>query len=495
MKSKLTVTLACSVALSAVLFGATGYSKPAQQQNAAADTAARSYLIAFTGSLPANYGDTIAKAGGQVVRAMPELGGLEVRSADPGFLTNLKSVKGIQAANLELSHKLTDGLSEPAAADGQPVTDIPQDSPTFWPYQWDMQRLTHNGDSYKLETGGTTLPDGTVKHKAVVGVIDSGIDSNHPDLKRNFLGGMNFVPAGVDDSEKGDPADIRDREGHGTHVAGSIAANGRLKGVGPDLGIRSYRVFPEAGSAPTSWITAAIVQAANDKVDVINMSIGGFDAISRYTFQGEGSYSDVADLLLWKRAVRYAVDHNVTVVAAAGNETLNLSNPTDITDYMNAAYGDLGLTFRGASKEVPGQTPGVITVSSSIKWSTDQIAFYSNYGASAIDVAAPGGDNGPVYAATGDLSKRDFHFRSLSTYPTYLAPYFTSNLTGYALMHGTSMASPKVAGIAALVKAAHPDFNPSQVAARIRQTSLDYGKPGQDALFGSGEANAYTALK
>lgn len=490
MKKKLSVTLATSVIVSATLFGATGYSKPAPSA-----APAQSYVIAFKQSLPADYASVIAKAGGEVVRAIPELGSLEVRSSSSGFLSALKNVTDIQAANLELSHKLADGLTDPAAADGQPVTDIPQDAPSFWSYQWDMQRLTHNGDSYKLETGGTALPDGTVKHKAVVGVIDSGIDANHPDLKKNYLGGMNFVPAGVDSTEKGDPSDVLDREGHGTHVAGSIAANGRLKGVGPDLGIRSYRVFPEAGSAPTSWIVAAIVQAANDKVDVINMSIGGFDAVTKYTFQGTGGYNDVADILLWKRAIRYAVDHNVTVVVAAGNETLNLNNPTAITDYMNATYGPLGFTFKGASKEVPGQTPGVVTVSSSVKWTTDKIAFYSNYGSSTIDVAAPGGDNGPVYDSTHDLNQRDFHYRSLSTFPTYLEPYFTSNLKGYALMHGTSMASPKVAGVAALVKAAHPDYTPSQVSALIRKSSLDYGKSGQDQLFGSGEANAYTALQ
>jgi subtilisin family serine protease len=161
---------------------------------------------------------------------------------------------------------------------------------------------------------------------------------------------------------------------------------------------------------------------------------------------------------------------------------------------MNAQYGYLGFVFKGAAREVPGQIPGVITVSSSNKWSTDQIAFYSNYGSRTIDVAAPGGDNGPLYASTRNLKQRDFHYRTLSTWPTYLAPYFTSNLTGYALLHGTSMASPKVAGVAAVIKAAHPDYSPAQVTAVIQKTALDYGKPGQDALFGSGEANLFSAL-
>jgi subtilisin family serine protease len=493
MNRKLTAAVLTTAVVSATLFATTGFSNPAHSASASPSASAQKYLIAFQKNLPSDYESIIANAGGKVVKAFPELGGVEAESASGGFLANLKVVSGIQAANVELLQKLDDGSAAPEAADGQPVTDIPQDAPSFWNYQWDMKRLTHNGDSYGVESGGTVNANGTVTHKAVVGVIDSGIDANHPDLKANYLGGMNFVPAGVDATETGDPADVRDREGHGTHVSGSIAANGKVKGIGPNLGIRSYRVFPESGSAPTSWIVAAIVQAANDHVDVINMSLGGFDAISHYTYQGS-AYSDIADMLLWKRAIKYAINHNVTVVAAAGNESLNLDNPKEIVDYLNQTYDSLGYNFKGAVKEVPGQIPGVITVSSSIEWSTAKIAFYSNYGSGTIDVAAPGGDNGPVYDATRDLNRRDFHYRTLSTYPTYLPPYFTSNLTSYAFMHGTSMASPKVAGIAGVIKAAHPDYTPSQVAALIRRTALDFGQTGHDQLYGSGEANAYTAL-
>ena len=303
---------------------------------------------------------------------------------------------------------------------------------------------------------------------------------------------MNFVPAGTDTSETGDPNDLLDREGHGTHVAGSIAGNGKVRGVGPNLGIRSYRVFPGGQGAPTAWIVAAIIQAANDKVDVINMSIGGFDS-QKYYIDGS-KYSDVADILLWKRAIQYAVNHNVTVVTAAGNEGLNLRDNKAMIDYLNAAYGSPGVVFKGKTTETPGQINGVINVSSSNKWSTNSIAFYSNYGLNQIDVAAPGGDNGPVYAATLDLNQRDFHYRALSTWPTYLPSYFTSNLHNYALLHGTSMAAPKVAGIAGVIKAAHPELKPAQVAALIEKTAIDYGPTGNDALYGAGEANVYNAL-
>ncbi|NGM82128.1 S8 family serine peptidase [Paenibacillus sp. 7124] len=485
MRTKVAAVVGSMLIATSLLAGS-GYAKPASQSQVSQK---QKYVIAFQSSLPANYETLITKAGGKVLRALPELGGLEAESERADFLSNLSGVSGILAANPELEYKLDE---DTVAADGQPVTDIPQDADTYWPYQWDIQRITNNGASYKLETGGTVNSDGTVKHKAIVGVIDTGIDANHPDLKANFLGGVNFVPAGVDASETGDPSDIRDREGHGTHVAGSIAADGKVKGVGPGLGIRSYRVFAAEGGAPTSWIAAAVVQAAKDKVDVINMSIGGYDGIARYTYDGV-KYNDVADFLLWKRALQYAVGRNVTVVAAAGNESLNLNDSNAVVDYMNQTYGYLGLTFKSAVKEVPGTLPGVINVSSSNKWSSDKIAFYSNYG-STIDVAAPGGDNGPVYDASRNLDERDFHYRTLSTWPTYLEPYFTSNLRGYALLHGTSMAAPKVAGIAGVIKAAHPEYTPAQVQALIKQTASDLGKPGQDPLFGSGEANIFNAL-
>ncbi|MFJ8353313.1 S8 family serine peptidase [Bacillus paramycoides] len=446
----------------------------------------KSYLIAFKKDLPSNYQSIISNAGGQILRVIPAIGAMEVKSSNPSFLDNLKGVSSIQAANQEVFHALDKEEIRPTAADGKPVTDIPQPEniDSYWNYQWDIKNITNDGASYKLN-GGTGKG-------ATVGVIDSGIDANHPDLIKNYSGGQNFVPAGADETETGDPADVKDRGGHGTHVAGSIAANGKIKGVGPDLKVRSYRVFPESGSAPTAWIVDAIVAAANDNVDVINMSIGGFDSMKYY--DNGKKYSDNADVLIWKRAIQYAVQKNVTVIAASGNESLNMNDKKMITDYLNKEYGSDDLIFKGPYVETPGQIPGVINVSSSNQWSTDKIAFYSNYGNSFIDVAAPGGDNGPVYAETGDLAQRDFHYRTLSTWPTYLEPYFTSDLHNYALMHGTSMASPKVAGIAGVIKAAHPTYSPAQVENLIKQTAKDFGKPGHDALFGSGEANIYNAL-
>lgn len=485
--------VASGVLAMSLLSFSTSIHTSAKTQTVNSQTVSKNFLIAFKQSLPKDYQTEIKNAGGVVVRAIPELGALEVRSSKPDFLEKLNSTS-IVAANLEKSFKLENG--NPEGADGLPVSLTPDSDGTYWSSQWDIRHLTNGGKSFAIESGGAKTTSG-VEHEAVVGIIDSGIDAGHPDLKANFIGGKNFVPAGgyYGDvpEEKGNLSDVTDTNGHGTHVAGSIAGNGKVKGVGPDLGIRSYRIFDASGSAPTGPIVAAIVQAANDGVDVINMSIGGFDSL-KYYYEGT-RYSDIADVLLWKRAVQYAVNKNVTVVASAGNDSLNYADKKSLTDYMNASYADSGIKFSGVTIEVPGSTPGVINVSSSNKWSTDKLAFYSNYGNGFIDVAAPGGDNGPVYDATLDLNQRDFTYRALSTWPRYLDAYFTMQKNeGYAYLHGTSMAAPKVAGIAGVIKAAHPDYTPSQVEALIEKTAIDYGKTGHDELYGSGEANAYTAL-
>lgn len=440
-----------------------------------------SYLIAYKSDLPDNFEEMIEEAGGEVGTVVEEIGIVSATSDDPDFLDKVKESKKVLAAEEELEIFLDE--EEPEAADGQPITDVPQpdwDDPdqNYHDLQWDIKRVTNDFASYEINKGNS---------KTVVGIIDTGMDFDHPDLRDNAdeEGSRTFVPG---------TKDAWDQNGHGTHVAGSIAADGKVMGVGPNLTVRSYRVFGASGGAQQSWITDALVAAADDGVDVVNMSLGGW----RWMAHNYGEKGESASMVAYHRAVQYAVKKGVTVVVSAGNDSRNLGDLHDMRTYWKETYG---LDIKGPSRVVPAQIPGVITVSASNEWSDNLIAFYSNYG-NPIDIAAPGGDNGPEYDKLyrkdpkGDyLNKRDFHYRTLSTWPTYLPPYFTSNLKGYAYLHGTSMAAPKVAGIAAVIKSEHPNYNPAQVAALIRKTSIDLGKNGQDKYFGAGEANIYNALR
>ncbi|MDQ0257190.1 minor extracellular serine protease Vpr [Evansella vedderi] len=105
-----------------------------------------------------------------------------------------------------------------------------------------------------------------------VAVIDTGIDYEHPDLKNNYYGGFDVI------DEDDDPMETKQEQGiptlHGTHVAGIIAANGRLKGVAPDAEIYAYRTLGPTGMGTTEQVIAAIEKAVEDEVDILNLSLG-----------------------------------------------------------------------------------------------------------------------------------------------------------------------------------------------------------------------------
>ncbi|MBY6037280.1 S8 family serine peptidase [Fictibacillus nanhaiensis] len=472
MKKKLT-TLSICAALSLSLLS--GLKSPGVN----AEDSSSYYLIAYKNNVPGDYVAQIEESGGKVERVIEEIGIVEASSSSSAFLENVKKFSDIHSANKEYTVYLEE---DPNPADGKPITSIPQPdwndpNQNYHDYQWDVKRITNDFESFTINKGNK---------ETVVGIIDTGLDFAHPDLKDNadLEGSKTFVPG---------TKNAWDENGHGTHVAGSIAANGKVYGVGPELTVRAYRVFGAKGGAQQSWITDAIVAAANDGVEVINMSLGGW----RWMAHNLDEKGDSASMVAYHRALQYATKKGVTVVVSSGNDSRNLNSLQDMQTYWKERYG---LDIKGPSRVVPAQIPGVVTVSSSNKWSNDSIAFYSNYG-SVVDVAGPGGDNGPLYDSLyrqdpkgNYLDKRDFLYRTLSTWPTYLNPNGTSNLKGYALLHGTSMAAPKVAGIAAVIKAQNPQYSPSQVQAALRQTAVDLGKNGQDPLFGSGEANIYNAL-
>lgn len=129
-----------------------------------------------------------------------------------------------------------------------------------------------------------------------VGIVDTGIDYNHPDLKANYKGGYNAI------AKNNDP---KDGHGHGTHVAGIIAANGKMKGIAPEASIYSYRVLNNHGSGTNATIIAGIDKAIEDKVDVMNLSLGG----------SENTPDDPLALALNK-----AVEKGITVAVANGND-------------------------------------------------------------------------------------------------------------------------------------------------------------------------------
>ncbi len=444
-KSSLFIALVLGVT---TLFGASA-------GNGYAHGEGNTYLVLFkdNNKLPSDYQQIIEQAGGKVIRSLKKLGAVEVTSDNPNFLADVKGSDFVLDAGLEhIVHPEkpveTDAFSGGASSAGG--------HDLYETYQWDIKQVTDNGTSWDLDGGTGKSANG---EEIVVGVIDTGIDYNHPDLKDNYLYGKSFVPG---------YSDPMDEDGHGTHVAGAIAANGRVMGIGPDLKVASYRVFGPTGGAATSHIAEALMTAADDNVDVVNMSLGGYDWFQDPEY---ATKDVVADVRLFNRAIQYAVQHGVTVVGSAGNAAKDISSPGSYDD-------NGGATHRSPSSQL------LIRVASNGE--AKNLAYYSNYGVGKIDVTAPGGDYGLAWLETGDRSLRDPYKRCLSTVPG-----------GYAWYIGTSMAAPKTAGLAGVIIAKHgkDKLTPAQVKQIIQQSAVDVNKPGYDGISGFGLINASNALK
>ncbi|MHB8917217.1 MAG: S8 family serine peptidase [Desulfocucumaceae bacterium] len=451
--------------------------------------------------IPQDASAIIEKLGGKIVYSIPEIGVVQVQ-APAGFAKAALGNELIQTATPSLVEKL------PSINPGKTgISSInPEGAALYQMYQWDIKRVTGWGSSFSLGAGN---------HNVVVGIVDTGVDVNHPDLIANFLeGSKNFVPAGGfygnDLTETGDGGDIRDRVGHGSHVAGSIAGKGLILGVAPEVGFRAYRVIGAAGEAYTAWITKAVVAAADDHSDIINMSLSGIFVRGRvyYTDPATGEKillgDDSADYKAFMRAVDYADRKGSLVVAAAGNDALDAGKKKGIIDYLNSLYGSYGYIFTGTASVVPSSMPNVVTVSAT--GPDDNLALYSNSGNGFVDVAAPGGDV-RIYLSTPEDQRTVENVFSkefcLSSVPDFKILYNEDGtvITGYSYIGpgygfnvGTSMAAPKASAVAALIVYKYGKMKPSQIKALLQKYAEDIGKPGNDQSFGHGLVNAYNAL-
>ncbi|MGN7313413.1 S8 family serine peptidase [Alkalicoccobacillus gibsonii] len=344
----------------------------------------------------------------------------------------------------------------------QTTEDVEDDESLYKSWLWDVELVTNNGASYEIESGN---------HDVKVGIIDSGIDFNHPDLKDNILSpGVSLID-GITDTQ--------DYMGHGTMVAGAIAANGNVKGIAPNVGIVPYKVF-HTGNASTSDVIEAIVVAANDDMDVINLSLGVYKSLK--------DKDEKAEYRAYNRALKYAKKKNSFVVAASGTESVGL-------DISNAKKLAEARGFPGDKQHhMPGGLNNVYTVAATNK--DNNLSDYSNYGKN-VSAGAPGGDYGPL----AEEGLFDIRYMTLTTYPTNLPQSEISEYVGfdqgYEFMIGTSLAAPKVSASAAVVIAKYEEVHGKKPSIKEVTKLLDRGAIETDAKrkYGSGIINAHDSLK
>ncbi|MGX0147511.1 S8 family peptidase [Staphylococcus hominis] len=305
--------------------------------------------------------------------------------------------------------------------------------PKLWKLQWDMQEITNDGKSYKLSEGS---------HKTTVGIIDSGIKKDHPDLKMNVQGAKNFVPkGGINGKETYETGKINqtdDLTGHGTSVAGQVAANGYMKGVAPNVGIKSYRAFSGRGVSKTEWICNAIKSAADDNVDVINISSGEYLINGSKKHGRKTDNQDQKDIAKYKKAISYAYKKGSIIVASYGNDSINIDNSAKFKE----KYSQLNknIKFNSSIIDAPAQLDHVIGVASTNK--KNSISHFTNY-SDNIDIFAPGADD-LLLLKYG----KDFYNNKMQTREQLL----TTSVNGhYMYSYGNSLSTPKVSGTLALI--------------------------------------------
>jgi subtilisin family serine protease len=382
---------------------------------------------------------------------------------------NMAVVEGTESAlQSEVKEKDYEPDVEITLDDGPAVQEADYESATdepLYPLEWDKQ-VQNIPEAHEISRG----------EGARVAVIDDGVLGSHPDLEhaynaelsRNFTGDGNGIGPLSDD--------------HGTHVAGTIAANDRneegVVGTAPGAEIVDCRVFSGANASFAS-IIAAIYYSVQVGCDVANLSLGAYP-VSR---QGQGSFYGGQ----LNKVMTYANSNGTLLVIAAGNDSANLQKDGGVISLPNegaqavsvAATGPIGFEWGDEGLEAPPESP----------------AFYTNYGTNAITVAAPGGD--------ADLETTNPNFVNdlvLSTTfdpvpagtPEGFAP--DDQVANYGWKAGTSMACPQVAGAAALIKSANPDANPNQIESTLKSTASvpeGYDK----AYYGAGFIDPVAALK
>ena len=493
--------------------------------SAGGDGTVREYVVLYAdGASAAQARAAIESLGGTVADELDQVGLAKVRTTNADFasealgeaaLAGVARNRIVGYAEPALREKVDEveslvaangvGSTKEAAADAEPLAGL----------QWDMAMIHATVDgSYAVGTGN---------HDVLVGIIDTGIDASHPDLAPNFNADLsqNFTtdiplidgPCNQEpDHSCQDPPDV-DEGGHGSHVAGTVGAalNGLgIAGVAPDVSLVNLRAGQDSGFFFLFETLAALTYAADNGIDVVNMSFFTDPWLFNCRdnpLDSPTEQAEQATIIDSTNAVlEYAHANGVTLIAAEGNEHTDLGNPTDdgISPDFPPGTEKVRDNIDNDCMIIPTEGNHVISVSA--LGSTGRKSYYSNYGLEQTVVSAPGGDRREFF---GTSRYNTAGLRVLSTYPAELAmeeKLITRNFKPrtslavvdceegkpspstcgvYVYLQGTSMASPHAVGVAALIIAAigsgtGAEFgaDPDAVEADLRATATN-----ADAFF------------
>jgi lantibiotic leader peptide-processing serine protease len=511
---------------------------------------AHEFVVAFDKGTSAKAARAaVAAAGGRIVRENRAIHVATVRSSDPAFASRAKRQAAIRGA----ARNATIGRSPGAGAKQGPPWRRVEEERANGRHGRDGNRPVVNGDQlsglqWDMQMIGATPTGSYARQQGTkdvrVGIMDTGIDGNHPDIAPNFDRALsrNFTVdnpvAGIDDGPCEHPGCVdpvdEDDDGHGTHVAGTVGAalNGLgVGGVAPTVDLVNVRVGQDSGFFLLEPFLNGITYAADNGIDVVNMSFfidpWLFNCRTNRVDSPAERQQQAAIIEMTQTAVDYARARGVTLVAAAGNEFTDLGNPTfDDTSPDFPPDAAKERTVDNSCLTEPTEAEGVVVVSSVGPVEPNlspfpRKSFFSNYGVEQTDVAAPGGDS-RVFFGTPQFNAPQN--RILNAYPLNVAQAcqevdangvpngqticdavtpgvvvpravplvrdcFNGTCALYQWIQGTSMAAPHAVGVAALIVAeegradsAHPGLtaDPTKVARILRKTATDTPCPAQE---------------
>ncbi|RFM28570.1 S8 family serine peptidase [Deminuibacter soli] len=427
--------------------------------------------------------------------SIPEIGLIHVQTPDPSFAAKARGINGVESVVVDIvSHWLpkiqtrSSRIAQPLNAGAQPEAKTAKsvgDSYSF--LQWGLKSVNAFG----------AWDQGYKGAHATVAVLDGGFLTHNPELVANIVGSKSFID--------GEEVEYHGEEGfsHGSHVAGTIAAISDglgVAGVAPKAKLLLVKVLADNGSGPWSSLINGLMYASKKNVDVVNMSLGALLPLRTYT-DDNGTPDDPSDdfvvqydrdvkqlVTALNRATLYATLHGATLIAASGNDGVNVDAERNYTAYPAACAGVLAIAANGPHGWGHNQDTSLYLP-----------APFSNIGKSLISYGAPGGnDSDPedfsevnVGGVVAPALVFDWVFNiGFVDETTSPASYF------YGWAAGTSMAAPHASAVAALIYDKYRGLaSPLLVDIILRGTAVDYGPRGKDAFFGYGQVNAARAVR
>ena len=460
------------------------------------------YLVSFSGAATLDrLTRTVQSLGGSVDFAHPgtgiavvsgissaaDIAGVQgIAAVDPDEVVALEPATGMMEFDVAQPDTTQ---SDTVQSDFLAITPESSDKPAkafFFARQWDMSAV-HADEAWAAGLLGSP--------STRVAIMDSGIDYLHVDLRglvdlahsASFLGKFNVDVANKDGTTStvvfSEDDTVRkyfpsrnvttDLYVHGTHVAATVSSNAiAAAGVTSRTTLMSVKVCSYLDVCPISSIVNGLLYAVDNGADVINMSFGG--ALPK---AGNGRFVGY-----FQKLFNYARSRGVTMVASAGNDAVDMDHDGNTFSLWCSSPAVICVSATGPQSSGPTATGPFLP-------DLDLPAFYTNYGRSMIDLAAPGGNYVPDAKGNPTTSALIWEACSETSVfvPCFSSPTFVIGLAG------TSMAAPHVSGAAALLVSIY-GRNPARIKAQLLQSADDLGEPGTDPYYGKGRLNIARAL-